>query len=159
MLRNEVWQFSGVALRVLLYPGRGYHLPIGQTQRWPRRWKSGENVKILAIAGLGCLLLKTYVHHFPTPIGAHQHAEGLHKSGKWVNGAKITRFACNMADSWWFLRTLTCAVCMNWFGANLHQDQPGLQQHFCICSKYIICRKCILRLDIRKIAGRILIAR
>ena len=81
----------------------------GATGDWsnstPTDGKMGKG-KILAIAGLGIRLawvLKTmrsilcsstiFLHHFPTLIGAGQHAQGLHKGRKWVKGAKITRFA------------------------------------------------------------------
>ena len=104
MLRNEVWQCSGVALtrvwECYYYPGPKVPLAIGPTQHRPRRWKSGkmyENIRSRRPAGvenLFCAALHHF-HHFPTLIGARQHAQGLHKGRKWVKGAKITRFAWN----------------------------------------------------------------
>ena len=121
MLRNEVWQFSGVALRVLLYPGRGYDLVIGQTQRWRRRWKSGENVKILAIAGL--VIRLPGVENLFSPFSNSNSctpacggaAQGQKMGKRSENHPICVKLAGNppICEQWQtagnFLRTLTCA--------------------------------------------------
>lgn len=162
MLRNEVWQCSsGVVPR----PEHEYYYYIGRnaTGDWSNSTPADgkmEKGKILAIAGLGIRLawvLKTmrsilcsstiFLHHFPTLIGAGQHAQGLHKGRKWVkgakitrfawNGRKITRFACNGRQlvRWCFEGlALTCArTDFRQTGSN---TSLYFLQHFCVCSKY-----------------------
>ena len=122
MLRNEVWQFSGVAPRVLLYTGRGYHLRLVKPNDGPedgkveKMWKFLQSIAglVIRLPGVENLFSPFSNSNSCTPAcgGA---AQGQKMGKRSENHPICVKLAENppICEQWQtagdFLRTLTCA--------------------------------------------------